>query len=318
MEPYNDNSAPTYENGENNNPIITIDNSEVGGESPAVIEANFVNERMKALLAIAFYFGMFYIGASFINIFIEVLFTSFTKTSINEMSPYYANILDSIRNLLVYITAGIGLFFICKVWLFKDWLATKGNSKKFWAGIGIGFAILLGFSIAGGQITNILINLTIQSDPNEIIQSANQNSIEEMLFTNAFTFIAILLSTVLLAPLVEELVFRKCFFKLFRKSGWKAILITAALFGGIHVFTSILNVLSGISSGSPSYSWDDFWIEIFSFISYFASGIAFGFIYIRSNKNVTVTIGVHMLYNAFAMATTIITFVMKQYFGGTF
>lgn len=317
MVPYDDNQNYHQDNYENEEQQLTIDNTEPSPiqPDPAVIEADFVRNRTRALLAIALYFGIFYIVSSYIGVFLEVVITSTTKTSSDNISPYYANIINAIHNLVIYIMAGVGLFFTCKSWLFKDWLATKENAKKFWANVGIGFAILLGFSIAGGQITNILITLTLETDPNDVVQSINQSTLEEILFTNGFTFVAILISTVILAPIVEELVFRKCFFKLFRKSGWKAILITAALFGGIHVFSSIASVLAGIANGSTYYNWNDFWIEIFSFISYFASGIAFGFIYVRSKKNVTVTIGVHMLYNCFAILMTVLQYVLVQYFG---
>ena len=95
-------------------------------------------------------------------------------------------------------------------------------------------------------------------------------------------------TTVFLAPIVEELVFRKSFFAVI-KNKWIALVLSSFVFGIIHALST---------AGT-------FQTKLIYAIPYFSSGLAFGIAYIRSDKNIIVPIACHMFNNIVATLLSI-------------
>lgn len=118
-----------------------------------------------------------------------------------------------------------------------------------------------------------------------------------MISSGILPFIIMIFITVVAAPIVEELVFRKSFFALSKKKGIACILISGLLFGLIHIAESVVVEAAGLIVQAEGYSITNIIIEFINLISYVASGIAFGIVYKKSNYNIWVTILIHSTYN---------------------
>lgn len=169
----------------------------------------------------------------------------------------------------------------------KDILSfEKIKDKK----IGKMILLTLGISvifILGNMVLGFLIDLIPGTS-----ESTNQQAIIDLILEYP---LPILFSTVIFAPIVEEIVFRGGIFnfvnmkrkKEYDESGNEkendlyAILISGAIFGVLHV-------AAGLSSGN--------FFELIYFIQYFAMGCAFGFIYSKT-KNIYMCMGVHLINN---------------------
>lgn len=108
--------------------------------------------------------------------------------------------------------------------------------------------------------------------------SANQQGIIDALFGSTRGFV--ILYTVILAPIFEEIVFRKLLFNVFRKNTklpmWAVVLIVSCLFAGIHVTD----------------------VESFIFFpQYFVLALIITSAYAFTKENLYVCIGLHFLNN---------------------
>lgn len=133
-----------------------------------------------------------------------------------------------------------------------------------------------------------LIGLAIMVVSNFIIgklgigTSSNDTSVQSSLF--ASPFIAGI-SVVVLAPFIEEMVFRMGFRKII-KGKWVFILTSGIIFGSLHVVLSLSS-----------------WYELLYLIPYCSLGIAFGHIY-ADTDNFYFSFIIHMLHNLLTAFTT--------------
>jgi membrane protease YdiL (CAAX protease family) len=88
------------------------------------------------------------------------------------------------------------------------------------------------------------------------------------------------LSAVILGPIVEELIFRKAIFGLF-KSDYAGLAVSTLAFGAIHLLSES-SIASALVNG----------------ITYFIMGLIFGYIYIKNNRNLYAPLAVHIISNA--------------------
>lgn len=140
----------------------------------------------------------------------------------------------------------------------------------------IGVALIYGFGLIGGFITLMLGGKS---------SSDNQTLIESIV--NVYP-ILMSISTVILAPILEEMLFRGIVF------GWVyeinpklAHVLSGFVFGFVHVMSSVL-------SGNMSE-----WIQIFA---YFFMGVALSYLYEKRN-NIFVPMMSHSIYNLISMLT---------------
>ncbi len=103
-----------------------------------------------------------------------------------------------------------------------------------------------------------------------------------------YTFIV----TVIIAPFLEELVFRLSFRKIFAHTDTLFILVSGLVFGSMHVIGNFNNL-----------------IDLLFIIPYSIPGLIFAYIYCKS-KNICVPISIHLIHNGVLMMLQIlITFL---------
>ncbi len=125
-----------------------------------------------------------------------------------------------------------------------------------------------------GLVIMVVANALISAfTPNELAE--NEEMVRELLKASPFY---VLFSTIIYAPIVEEIICRKTL-KDIIKSKWVFIIASALLFGGAHVLNSLTSL------------WSLFYI-----IPYGALGGAFAFAYYKTN-NLLTPIFLHCIHN---------------------
>ena len=126
-----------------------------------------------------------------------------------------------------------------------------------------------------GLIVMALFNLTINLfSPNEIAN--NEEAIRSYISASP---IIMIINTAIMAPLLEELVFRKSFRCIF-KNKYIFVLVSGIVFGALHVIFSIDNV------------YDYLYI-----LPYSSLGIALAYMYYKTD-NICCPIIMHSIHNA--------------------
>lgn len=171
-------------------------------------------------------------------------------------------------------------FTIMGIWIFKDSLKTQfkdffDNFKEnMLYGIVIGTAIVYGLCIIGSLISFLL---GAQST------SQNQSLIEALMIEHP---VIILFTSVILAPIFEELLFRGTIFAwLYEVHPIVAHVVSSFLFGFLHVMNSVL-------SGNLS--------EFVQIFAYFFMGFALSYLYEKRN-NIYVPILSHAMNNLISL-----------------
>lgn len=207
-----------------------------------------LNNRQKAIGTILIFPWYLYFAPIVINYFLK-LYTVYVSNnfSSNTLNVYY--------NLLIGVATAIPLIIVFRNYIKESWKVFKENLLEniIWVlTIGIGMAYL--FSIAGELIVNFL-------SP-QAGEASNQALVEALVQSN---FLLMFLQTVIIAPFIEELLFRGLVFNSLRQYNkvW-AHLISAFLFGLLHVYTYIL-------AGDMSE-----WIKL---IPYMMAGLSFSLVY---------------------------------------
>lgn len=197
------------------------------------------------------------------------------KSGNDTVSDAYLVRLSSISNLILYISLFLILTYMLRKYLKSQFIKTRNDFKNVVITVLLGIAFIFFVALASSYIMD-LIGVTETS--------ANQAGLNELLNGSMFDKIALVIFTVLLAPIVEELVFRKAIYSLFEKaSPILAIIISGLSFGLLHV-------LSG---------------DYIQIIFYGALGLVLALVYFYSKKNILAAISVHFIYN---LVITIIIF----------
>lgn len=171
----------------------------------------------------------------------------------------------AITNITIYLILLVSVCLLFGSEIKQEWQQGKGKIIKQILGYGIGFC-LAGIVIVG-TVKILGINTT-----------ENQEIVENIMVSA--NWLSSIITVVIAGPVVEEIVFRYIIMGKIRPYGRKkAIIISSVLFGILH--------LKGIN--------------IVEFFVYFILGICLGIIYDKANK-ITVSIGVHCLYNVINVA----------------
>lgn len=209
---------------------------------------------------------IFYCSALFILIPISLF-----NIDINNCSDVVYNTLRVVPN----IGQAILLVILYREVLKTDFKDFKNNFKKYsrisikcW---GLGFLAMM--------VSNFVINI---SSP--VKMAANEQGVREII--NAVPIVS-LFSICLMAPIAEELTFRKSFNDCLT-SKWLFILVSGITFGFLHV----------IGSFGSLY-------ELLYIIPYSALGIAFAFAYYKTD-NIYSSIFVHCMHNTVLVLLNII------------
>lgn len=217
---------------------------------------NFIN--WKGLILGIIVFLLFYFSSYFQ--LIPIILLNWDIRSITESQNVMLSTFSNIVLLLI-------LFLIFRKDIIKEWKKFKLNflenidtGIKYWL---VGLAIMMGSNI----IINIVMNLG---------QAANEQAVQQMI--SALPWL-MFINAGIIAPCTEELIFRKSFRKAFPNK-WLFVLISALVFGSLHVVTSMT---------SP--------IELLYIIPYGALGGAFAYMYQKTDTIFT-SIAMHMFHNS--------------------
>ena len=185
----------------------------------------------------------------------------------------FSDLANSLLNFLVYVPLLPLLIIILKVDFISDFNEIKVKRSNWAPILALGYLyILLGnlFSKYTSEFLGGLLGIA----PNE---SVNQMVIVNSLRSNGVVFM--ILSAVIIGPIVEELIFRKSIFGLF-KSDRVGLIVSSLVFGFIHLIGEV-SILAALVNG----------------IAYFVMGFVFGYIYLKNNKNVFAPMAVHIFSN---------------------
>lgn len=181
-----------------------------------------------------------------------------------------ANNIGENTQILLTLFSNTIIAFILILFYFKD---IKNDIKKFKENkselLEIGFKIwVIGLILMASS--NVIIK---KISPNEIAN--NEEAIRSMISVSPYLM---LINTAILAPIVEELVFRKSFRTVF-KNNLLFVIVSGIVFGGLHVVLSIENVY-----------------DYLYLIPYCSLGISLSYMYYKAD-NICIPIIMHMIHN---------------------
>lgn len=221
-----------------------------------------------------------------INLFIYFV----TVTFLGDLLYFYfadsgieRGTLSIIINLSLYAIILLSCIICLKDDIVHDFSGYKKIETKY-AYLFVGYGMIL----AGNYLCTILFTLLGITDPT----SANQGGIEELVKGGYYL---IFIPTILIAPFVEELVFRKTLFEILKKlkiNKYVILAVSSIIFGMIHII----------------FNLDNGWLELLLGLPYVTTGLALGYVYIQNNENIFVPISVHFLNNLIA---TIVVLTIK-------
>lgn len=211
----------------------------------------------KQVLQSLFVFLLFYYSSYFQ--LIPILIFNLDLDKINNAAKIY---LSMFSNIMVIGT----LFFIYRKSLLLEW---KKFKTKFLQNIDVGFRYWF-LGLMGMSISNIIITFLLKGGG-----ATNEKMVQDMITTLPFIM---LLNAGILAPILEELTFRKAFREALPNK-WIFILASGLVFGGLHVITSFQTPL-----------------ELLYIIPYSSLGVAFAFMYDKTDTVFT-SIIMHMIHN---------------------
>lgn len=198
-----------------------------------------------------------------------IIYMTITKMNSN----INATLTQVIINFICYLSLSIIFIIFLRKELFSDLVGFKKNLL-----ICLLIILVSWFLIKGSELLCSLFYKLI----NQEISGDNQNTIVECIKENAFLMA---IPTCILAPFVEEVVFRKNIFSFF-KNDWIGLLVSMLCFGLIHVLSSL---------------------DFIHILPYLFAGFLFSLFYILSKRNIWVTIAAHTLANTISFIILLVT-----------
>lgn len=188
--------------------------------------------------------------------------------------------LTSTQNICLSLFSNIVLLLIlCKIYwkeLKAEWINFRKNSLQ-----NMDAAFRYWFlGLVGMAVSNIILNFVLNAGG-----ATNEKMVQEMITTLP---ILMLINAGIIAPIIEELTFRKAFKNAFQNK-WVFILSSGLIFGGLHVITSFSTPL-----------------ELLYIIPYSSLGISFAYMYYKTNTIYT-SISMHIIHNTVLTLLSIFT-----------
>lgn len=228
---------------------------------------NYTKNAFLGILCIIIYFGLSDMQVSFLSLF---------HINYNEMSlPFKVTYLIIFEIFLMSL-----IVLVLNKKISKDFQNMYKYHKeyfkkyfKFWL-ISVGIMML----------SNFIINFFVKTGI-----SANEETIRE---TFKISPIYIFFSSVIFAPVVEELVFRQSL-KNIIPNKYIFIIVSGIIFGGLHVITSLTSVT-----------------DLLYLIPYCAPGFAFAYI-LADSDNIFIPISLHFMHNGILIALQFILLIFS-------
>ena len=265
----------------------------------------FVLYRSK--ITLIYYFITFFAAASIVVLLLQQVYMSIYKITPDMLlpsHPLYQETYNKIvyfssatGNLLVYLISAIIILYLMSKPFLNDFRKLKdenfGSILKY---IIVGYAF---YWLANFIATMIIIIFKIDQE------AGNEQGIIDILNSGTWNFVCMSIATVILAPILEEIVFRKCMFNLLSKK-FKPILViilSGFIFGSIHVISPIIEAISLVAAGDAKPN--KILIEFIYLFVYSSMGIALGAAYQYSKRNIIPVIILHMFNNFMSVLMTI-------------
>lgn len=270
--------------------------------------------RSKYIITIIAYFAFFYIVASILSVIVSIIvlvIKGYSMDSMIEGSKEYLDYYNTTltwTNFLTYLGSCAVVLPLIGSKLMKDIKRFSGNAKFYLKWWGIGFAMMYASAILANIIINVF-SLGLEAPGN----SENQEAINTLMASGGLNYAIIAIVTVLIAPILEELIFRKALFGLFKKDTFLPVIISSILFAGIHVFPACAQILLNIFTHDAT--WLDFHLEFICIFSYLAQAIALSFVYYKTKRNLVPCILIHFTNNLIALILNTILIFAPQLLG---
>lgn len=181
---------------------------------------------------------------------------------------------------IVTIGCFILIFVGIILWAKKIWQQNNRTVKRSLStGKSIGYVIWGYVAIYAGQIVLGTLNIMLYHQT----QTANNNEVSKIMANNMMVMVVFGLSTVLLTPITEELIFRGVLTNLFFKPNqfWPKLILSGFVFSIGHMSTTII-----------------------SFLIYFYMGMVLAFLYQKTGQ-LKLSIALHGLNNLIAISQMI-------------
>ena len=207
-------------------------------------------------------------GLGFLCIFLYFIIPELELEFLNTLGIDYKTMNKSLK--VIYIIAWelitmCAIVFILRKKVAKDFKDMKKNHKEYFKKYFKFWLISIGIML----VSNLFINLATNGI------AGNEESLRETFKISPFY---IYFSSVIYAPLVEELVFRQSI-KNIIPNKVLFVILSGLIFGGLHVIGAY---------SSP--------IDLFYLIPYCAPGFAFAYI-LADSDNIFISIALHLMHN---------------------
>lgn len=261
-------------------------------------EIEYKENFKKGIIAIVIYYGLSIIGSLLLQFILhpyvikdlKINVEELVETNVNfniETYNLYINYLSAYLNFIIFAITVVSLILLFKNDLIKELKQAKSSFKKYIIITVCGFIAMY----VVNYITNIFIIIFFGDD----FVSTNQSGLNDIFALGGVERVLFAFFVVIFAPIVEELVFRKSLFNLFKKHEDLATILSAVIFAGIHVLTPALNALMGSLTGANDFSL--VFTELTYFIVYIGPALVLSLVYRFADKNVIPCIIIHVLQN---------------------
>ncbi len=256
-------------------------------------EIEFKKNRTTAIIGFAFYYALNFVFSLifqliFHNVALKELGLTNEQLSIDpEAFKTYEIVMTAYLNFVTMAVIFIGFIFIFKNILKKDFIEFKSTPGKYFGLFGIGFVLM--------YVANIIVSFIIMFFFGDDIVSSNQNLLNEVFEFNNTTKILLAIFTVIFAPVIEELLFRKSIFNFFKKNTFVPIIVSAVIFAFIHVSGPMLSTFLEMFGGTATFK--DVLIE-FAYIGiYLPPAFVLAMVYSEGKNNIYPCILIHIAQN---------------------
>lgn len=232
------------------------------GDRNMTKDQDFIKNIVKLVIVFVLFYNSYLF--QYIPIFALHMDVKHISGSTNVMLSAFSNI------IMCFI-----LFFMYKKELTTEW---KRFREKFTENIDCGFKYW-SLGLVGMIISNLVLNLIFQAG-----QAANEQAVQKMITYLPWLMV---INAGLLAPFIEEIVFRKTFKNVFHGK-WTFILITGILFGLVHVIGNLNS-----------------FVDFLFIIPYGCLGISFAFCYYKTDTVFT-SMFMHMFHNSVLVLLSIL------------
>lgn len=272
---------------------------------------DYKTNKTKYWIGLAAYFGMFYIGAVIIQVivsFIVLILNGWIDGELIEGSVQYEKYMNDTlawSNLLIYLaTCAIVLPFTFKLFKndFNQFKKSPGNTFK-WFGFGM---IIMYVGIYASTFIIEIISFIFDLDSGD---SANQEAIIQLMSSSGINFFIMTIMTVILAPILEEIIFRRCLFGIFKNRTITTVILSAVIFAGIHTVPTCLSMIPALITGEETF--DNFFLEFIYILNYLGQGFALSIVYHKTRGNLIPCIMIHFANNLMATISIIFSILFQ-------